>query len=102
MAPRRTLELDDDQKLTLEEMRDKHPKAYLRQRAAAMLKIAAGESPHHVAQYGLHKPIEADQVYTWLDRYLAHGICGLYIRPGRGRKAAFSPPQPATSPNTAA
>jgi hypothetical protein len=94
MAPRRTLTLDGEQKRTLEAMRDKHPKPYLRQRAAALLKIAAGESANHVAHYGLHKPIEVDQLYTWLDRYRASGIAGLYIRPGRGRKAAFSPPQP--------
>jgi hypothetical protein len=97
MAPRRTLRLDEEQRRTLEEMRDKHPKAYLRQRAAALLKIAAGASPNHVATHGLHKKIEVDQIYTWLDRYLANGIGGLYIRAGRGRKAAFSPPQPAAS-----
>lgn len=98
MAPRRTLKLSEEQRITLEEMRDKHPKAYLRQRAAALLKIAAGDSPNKVANFGLHKKIEVDQIYTWLDRYLAYGICGLYIRPGRGRKAAFFPPQPAASP----
>jgi hypothetical protein len=97
MAPRRTLTLSEEQRITLEEMRDHHPKAYLRQRAAALLKIAAGDSPNWVANFGLHKKIEVDQIYTWLDRYQSCGIAGLYIRPGRGRKAAFSPPQPPTS-----
>jgi len=97
MARRRTLTLDAEQRQTLEAMRDRHPKPYLRQRAAALLKIADGESANHVAHYGLHKPIEVDQIYTWLDRYLSYGIGGLYIRKGRGRKAAFSPPQPPTS-----
>lgn len=94
MASRRKLLLDEEQRITLEQMRDHHPKPYLRQRAAAFLKIAAGESPNQVAQHGLHKPIEVDQIYTWLDRYAASGLCGLYIRPGRGRKAAFFPPKP--------
>jgi hypothetical protein len=94
MAPRRKLQLDEEQKQTLEAMRDKHPKPYLRQRAAALLKIAAGESPNRVANHGLYKPIEVDQIYIWLDRYQTYGLCGLYIRAGRGRKAAFSPPQP--------
>lgn len=97
MASRRTLTLDAEQRQTLQEMRDHHPKPYLRQRAAALLKIADGESANHVARFGLHKQIEVDQIYTWLDRYQSGGIAGLYIRKGRGRKAAFSPPQPSTS-----
>jgi hypothetical protein len=92
MAPRRKLMLDEAQKLTLEAMRDKHPKPYLRQRAAALLKIAAGESANQVANHGLLKKMEVDQIYTWLDRYGRYGLCGLYIRPGRGRKVSFSPP----------
>jgi hypothetical protein len=93
MAPRRRLELDEEARRTLEEMRDHHPKFYLRQRAAALLKIADGASANWVAAHGLHKWVDVDAVYGWLDRYLAYGLCGLYIRPGRGRKAAFSPPQ---------
>lgn len=97
MAARHTLSLSPEDRLTLEEMRDKHPKAYLRQRAAALLKIAGGRSPNWVAQNGLHKPVEADTVYDWLERYSQEGLGGLYIRPGRGRKPAVSPPQPQSS-----
>lgn len=49
MAPRRTLTLSAEERLTLEEMRDKHPKPYRRQRAAALLKIADGKSANWVA-----------------------------------------------------
>ncbi len=90
---RRTLELTAQQRAELEELRDHAEKPYLRERAAALLKIADGESPAAVARSGLLKPRKPDTVYEWLNRYEAEGIQGLYIRPGRGRKAAFSPSQ---------
>lgn len=94
MAPRRILELSPAARQELETMRDHDPKPYRRQRAAALLKIADGASAHWVAQHGLLKAVDVDAVYRWLDRYQAEGIAGLAMRPGRGRKAAFSPPQP--------
>jgi hypothetical protein len=96
MPQQRTLELETAARLTLEEMRDHHPLPYMRQRAAALLKIADGLSAHWVAQHGLHKPVDVDQLYEWLNRYQHYGIAGLYIRKGRGRKRAFFPPQPHT------
>jgi len=91
MPERRRLELDEDQKRTLEEMRDHHRKAYLRERAGALLKVAGGMSVNEVAQRGLLKRRHPDRVREWLDRYEAQGIGGLYIRAGRGRKGAFPP-----------
>jgi transposase len=74
-------------------MRDRASKPYLRERAAALLQIAQGYSPHQVATeaLGVLKPRDPDTVYAWLDRYEAEGVTGLYIRDGRGRKPAFSP-----------
>jgi hypothetical protein len=91
MSRRPPLILDEPARITLEQMRDRHPKPYLRERAAALLKIANGIAPARVAREALLKPRYADTVYEWLDRYLAEGIAGLYIKPGRGRKPAFSP-----------
>ncbi len=91
MAERRTLELSAEARSELEEIRDHGVKNYLRERAAAMLKIADGQSPHAVARNGLLKPRDPDSVYTWLDRYEAEGVDGLRIRSGRGRKPSFSP-----------
>lgn len=88
---RRTLDLTDEQRNELVEMRDNADKAYLRERAAAMLKIADGMSPHAVSQRGLLKQRKPDTVYEWLNRYQAEGIDGLYIRDGRGRKPAYDP-----------
>lgn len=75
----------------LEQARDKHPLPYVRERAAALLKIAAGNSGRAVARSGLLKQRWPDTVYDWVRRYKAEGFKGLLIRPGRGRKPAFSP-----------
>jgi transposase len=44
-----------------------------------------------VALSGLLKPRDPDTVYSWIRRYQAEGLDGLLIKPGRGRKPAFSP-----------
>ena len=91
MAKRHTLALTDEQKDALRELRDNGKPAYLRERAAAMLKITAGMSPHKVAMTGLLKKRKPDTVYTWLSRFREHGIPGLFQKSGRGRKPAFAP-----------
>lgn len=93
MAAPLTITLTSEQQHELEKIRDRHAQAYVRERAAALLKIARGQSAHHVALTGLLKPRDPDSVYGWLRRYQAEGISGLIIRPGRGRKPKFFPPQ---------
>jgi Helix-turn-helix domain len=93
MQPR-TLTLTQAEREALERMRDHDPTPYKRERAAAILKIAQGAIAEQVARTGLHKPRDPDTVRSWLDRYLAAGPAGLTIRPGRGRKPAFSPCRP--------
>jgi hypothetical protein len=72
-------------------VRDHDPRPYLREHAAAILKIAAGQSGRQTARYGLLKERWPDTVYRWVARYQAHGLRGLEVKPGRGRKPAFSP-----------
>ncbi len=91
MAKRRTIELTEEVRDKLEEWRATAKKPYLRERSAAILKIADGMSANAVATTGLLKPHDPDVVYRWLDRFEAEGCDGLIIRPGRGRKPAFSP-----------
>lgn len=91
MAERRALALSDEQRAALERVRDRHPKAHMREKAAALLKVAEGQSPNAVAKAGLLKARDPDTVYRWLDRYVAGGIEGLQVKSGRGRKAVFSP-----------
>ena len=89
-APLR-LTLTDEQRRELEGLRDTHPLAYLRERAAALLKLSQGQSGLQIAQHGLLRRRQHGTVYEWVHRYEAEGIQGLYIRQGRGRKAAFFP-----------
>lgn len=88
------LPLSEPQREMFEAMRDHHPKPHMRERAAALLKVAAGRAGYHVAEDGLLKPRKADTIYTWIHRYEEQGLGGLYIRDGRGRKPAFSPSAP--------
>ena len=85
------LELSAEARQELEQLRDHSPKAYVRERAATILKVAAGQEPEQVAEFGLLKPRDRDSLYRWLARYVSDGVAGLYVRAGRGRKPAFSP-----------
>lgn len=89
-------EFDERELAELEEIRDTHSKAYMRERAAALLKIAGGESGRQVALHGLLKRRSPDTVYAWFHRYCEEGIEGLEIREGRGRKPAYFPGQDRT------
>jgi hypothetical protein len=85
------LELGQSERRELEHIRDHHPKPYVRERAAAVLKLADGLSARFIALFGLLKKREPDTVGAWRRLYLSEGINGLAIKPGRGRKPAFSP-----------
>jgi hypothetical protein len=77
MCQRRPLTLTVDQRRQLLRYRDHHPKPYVRERAAALLHIADGASPHAVARAGLLRPRHPDTVYGWLDTFHAEGFDGL-------------------------
>lgn len=78
--------------VTLEQLRDHGPKAYLRERAAVLLAIARGTSIRRAALTAGLKAHDADTVCTWVARYQTQGVAGLWIRAGRGRKPAAFPP----------
>jgi len=85
------INLTPGQRRELERVRDHETKAYVREKAAAILKIAAGWSANQVARMGLLKRRKHQTVCGWVQRYQATGIRGLYVQSGRGRKPAFSP-----------
>lgn len=89
--PRRQLVLSETERQELVHLRDHARQPYVRERSAALLKIADGMPAARVAQQGLLRPRDPDTVYAWLDRYQATGCAGLKVHPGRGRKPAFSP-----------
>jgi hypothetical protein len=92
--PRRILVLSTAQRAGLVQMRDHAPKPYLRERAAALLKIADGQAVAVVAREGLLRRWDRHALYVWLERFAAQGLAGLTIRGGRGRKPAFFPSRP--------
>lgn len=86
---RRTFALTPEQRVELEQTRDRDRRAYLREIAAALLKVADGQAAHAVARQGLHKRRVPDTVYRWLTKYEQQGLLGLVHRP-RGHRG-FSP-----------
>lgn len=90
--PRRiVVELTAEQQAELEDAVVRHPKPYVRERSAAILKVANGKSVKEVAEEGLLVPRTIDSLYFWIKRYEAEGLAGLLNKEGRGRKPAFSP-----------
>lgn len=95
VACRREVRLTQEQRDELERVVRRDAKAYRRERASAILQVAAGGVASQVAARGLLVPRDPDTVYGWLDRYEEHGIAGLTIATGRGRKPAAFPPSAA-------
>lgn len=85
------LTLTPEQVAELTQARNHHERAYVRERAAAILKVGAGQAVSHVAQGGLLRPHKPQTVSGWIERYMTEGLPGLVIRAGRGRKSVFSP-----------
>ena len=77
MATQRRIILSWAQRRELERARDHDPRPFVRERCAAVLKIADGTTAHGVARQGLLKPRDPDTVYAWLDRYATEGLAGL-------------------------
>jgi transposase len=91
MAQRREVVLSKEQIAELKATRDHHEKPYVRERAAAILKVADGKAVRAVAKNGLYKPRRRETVSEWITRYQQEGLLGLRMRSGRGRKPTFSP-----------
>src|SRR5262245_23718442 len=77
MPQRRTVTLTDEQRQELLHHRDHDPRPDLRERCAAVLKVADGQSPYAVARKGLLRPRDPDTLYQWLGYLRAEGVAGL-------------------------
>lgn len=86
-----SLALSEEQEHELVHAVKHAPKAYVRMKAAAILKVKRGQSMRQVALHGLLHPVAEETVRKWITRYLTDGLPGLRVQPGRGRKPAFSP-----------
>ncbi len=96
MAQPLQLSLSETQRKSLLEVRDHHDKPYMREKAAAVLKVAGppgeeGESARQVAIGGLLRERRPDTVRGWVHTYKEEGIDGFVVEEGRGQKPAFSP-----------
>jgi hypothetical protein len=90
VAQRRRLAVSPAQHAALVAQRDHDPRPYVRERCAALVKIADGMSPHAVAQRGLLKARDLDTVYGWLATYEADGLAGVIARQhGGARRGCF-------------
>lgn len=91
MPKRIRVTLSEAQADELGQARDRHPKGYVRERAAGILKVAHGATLTEVGEQGLDRRHEPETVHGWIEQYLAHGLAGLVVKPGSGRKPKFSP-----------
>jgi hypothetical protein len=87
MASRRVLTLTAEQRAHLERVRDRDKRPYLREKAAALLKIADGQTPRQVALTGLLKVHHPDTLYRWLNEWQEEQT--LKVRPAC--RGPFSP-----------
>jgi hypothetical protein len=86
MYQRRILALSDDERAALLDHRDHDAKPYVLERCAAVLKIAAGQSQHAMANAGLLRHRDPDTVYAWLDYYQDEGLPGLLAHQHGGNR----------------
>jgi winged helix-turn helix protein len=86
MASQRTVALSWEQRQELATHRDHDPRPYVRERCAAVLKIAQGNAPYGVARHGLLKRRQPDTVYGWLTRYQKEGLAGLLAHQQGGNR----------------
>src|ERR1700682_4652128 len=98
LPKRLQISLSEQQRGELREARDHHEKPSMREKAAAILKIAEERLPAvEVAKHRLLKRRDDNTVRSWLKRSLHDGLAGLLVHTRRGRKPAFSPQQDASS-----
>lgn len=83
--------LSEEERVSLERIRDTDPHPYVREQAAGILKMAGGRSARDVAYHGLLKRRYHETPARWYRRYREEGIQGLFVRPGRGRKPSAPP-----------
>ncbi len=89
MTQRRKLELSAQMRQELVELRAQTKQEYVRERCAALLKIADGASAHQVAKEGLLRPRDPDTVYGWMDMLEKEGISGLQRHKQGGKRRGY-------------
>lgn len=91
MPQRLVPNLSNEEYQQLNDLLKKAPKHYLRERAAAILKLAESNPICDIADSGLLQKRARQTVSIWFHNFQEKGIEGLYRQAGSGRKPAFSP-----------
>src|ERR1700683_3466272 len=94
MSQGRMLNLSRPQRKERLHLRDHHPKPYVRERAAALLKIASGLCVRHVAAHGLLRPRAEETVADWLNRYQVEASPAWACEKDAGASPLFPPSHP--------
>jgi len=89
MPKRRYLRLSESERAELEQALRRDERAYMRERASALIQIADGRSSYWVSQHGLLRRRNRKTVIAWLNAYEKGGIAALVQKPRRKRD--FSP-----------
>lgn len=97
MPKRYTIELTKQEKQKLESWIKNPPRAYLRERARAILQVSEGKTIEATART-LRVRVHRNAVSEWVKCFLVDRLAGLQMRMGRGRKAIFSPTRKRRSP----
>ena len=87
MPGRRAVEMTELERARLEHMSRHDPRPYMREKAAAVLKVADGRSGRWVALYGLTHTRDPETIYAWLDEFEQYRE----IRPQPARRGGPSP-----------
>jgi hypothetical protein len=87
MATRRTVELTAAERAQLDHILRRDPRPYLREKAAAVLKVADGVSARQVALHGLTRTRDPETVYAWLNEFSEHR----QVLPQPARRGGFPP-----------
>lgn len=83
--PRRVrIVLSEEERTELVHIRSYHAKRYVRERAAAVLQVAAGKTVAEVARRGLVRHRQDEAVSAWIKQYREQGVHGLVVQSGRG------------------
>ena len=82
------MKLTEQQQQELSEIMRAHPTGHVRVKALAILNVGRDHTIMEVAKFLM---ASRQSIYTWVDRYLAQGVKGLEVQPGRGRKAKAAP-----------
>jgi Helix-turn-helix domain len=90
MPKRYKIMLNEKEQQKLESWVKSPPRAYLRERARAILEVSKGESIQATAEK-LRVRVHRNAVAEWVKRFLSERLQGLKIKTGRGRKSVFSP-----------